>query len=1149
MRKTQRIRATHMFSLVATVLFVFLTYCAPAFAQTLTTSAIAGTVTDPTGGVVPNAKVTVTSVGTNSVRTTVTNPEGNYTVWQLTPGDYRVRVEASGFRAEERGPISLIVSQTATVNISLEVGKSTEVVEVSAAAELIQTTNPNTTRTVTATQISELPNPGGDLTYLAQVAPGALMNSSGGYGNVEFNGLPSGSVNYTMDGLDDNDPFLNLNNSGATNLLLGSDAVQEVTVNTVSYATDQGRLSAAQINYTTKSGTSQLHGMAHETWNGSRFNSADFFTNLAGASKPRSNVNQFAGQVGGPIIKNKLFFFNDIEGTRIVVPVVESNIAFPSAAFQSYVLNTSLPAAGNSAEIPFYQNIFKLYGSGAGTPYPTLNCPFDVGGGPPAIANDGTGCAVHRTYGLSNHARETLWTIKIDQNHGDKDTIWYRFQLDNGVQPTATDPVNPIFNAISLQPERNANAGWTHSFSPNLVNQFNPGFAWYTAIFGPPDLAKTLAVFPEALGSFFGIGTYPFTDMNGNGWIWPQGRNVTQWQLNDNLTWTKGKHTFIFGANLRRVLVSDHDFGYFNTPTVIPASLTSFANGIADLSIQSFPITLSEPIGIVNLDSFLMDTFKVSPKFTFTYGVRAAWNGDPIDQHGLYSRPTGDFYSINHDVTIPPDQVLKSTPYLFPSTQAILWQPRAAIAYEVRPNTVFRAGFGVFSDIFPASLADSLAENAPYDPQFVVSGLVANIPGGAIASAVAADQAFNAAYSSGVVSCAAPNAPANCVPPFGITTVPSGQYQYPYSLQWSAGIEQQFASSWALRVQYVGTRQVHEPYEVNPDSQQLACPGCFAPFPAAQVDPRFTYVTQYIAGAGSNYNGLQVNTTKRLSHGLAFAIDYTYSHCLDSISNGGIFSFNGNGGQNFTNAIPGELYRNYGDCDYDIRHALNGNFSYQLPFHASNGLLNQIVRGWQVTGDVFLRGGFPFSAMTASCGSDINPSGTTNPPCYASQVPGVSPYAKWQTLPSTQAGQVQWLNPNAFVSMTDTSNVNAAGVPACVNPTSLAEGYTPQLCQFGTIGRNTLRAPDFRWPDIFVTKKFKLSERYTLRVDGQFYNAFNHPNFTYPGSTLGVPGAASTLTGVGTITSEVTPPTGLLGSYLGGDNSVRMIAFQARLEF
>jgi hypothetical protein len=161
----------------------------------------------------------------------------------------------------------------------------------------------------------------------------------------------------------------------------------------------------------------------------------------------------------------------------------------------------------------------------------------------------------------------------------------------------------------------------------------------------------------------------------------------------------------------------------------------------------------------------------------------------------------------------------------------------------------------------------------------------------------------------------------------------------------------------------------------------------------------------------------------------------------------------------------------------------------------------------------------------------------------------VSPYAKWQTLPSTQAGQIQWLNPNAFVSMTDTSNVNAAGVPACVNPTSLAEGYTPQLCQFGTIGRNTLRAPDFRWPDIFVTKKFKLSERYTLRVDGQFYNAFNHPNFTYPGNSVGVPGAASTLTGVGTITSEVTPPTGLLGSYLGGDNSVRMIAFQARIEF
>jgi hypothetical protein len=1139
MQKIVRIQATHMLSLVATFLFVALVYCASAFAQTLTTGAIAGTVTDPTGAVVPNAKVTVTSLGTGSARTVTTGPAGSYTVPQLTPGDYRVRVEATGFRTNERGPITLIVSQIADVDITLEIGKATEVVEVSSQAALIQTLNPNTTTTVTSSQISQLPNPGGDLTFLAQVAPGALMNSSGGYGNVEYNGLPSGANNFTIDGLDDNDPFLNLNNSGATNLLLGMDAIQEVTVNTTSYATDQGRLSAAQINYTTKSGTNQFHGTAHETWNGSRFNSADYFTNLTGSTKPRSNVNQFAGQVGGPIMKDKLFFFADLEGTRIVVPVVETNISYPSAAYQSYVLNTSLPAAGNSAEIPFYQNMFKLYGSGSGVPVPAIGCPFDVGGAPAAVASDGTGCLVHNSFSLSNHAKETLFTIKIDQNHGTKDTIWYRFQLDNGTQPTYTDPINAIFDAISIQPERNANAGWTHTFSPTLVNQFNPGFAWYTAIFKPLSLSATTAAFPEVLGN---LGTFPFTALGGEDYVWPQGRNVMQWQLNDNLTWTFGKHSFIFGENLRRVLVSDHDFGFFNTPYTLLASLDSFSNGVGDLSIQSFPITLSEPVGVVNLDSFFMDTFKVTSKFTFTYGIRAAWNGDPVNQHGLYSRPSGSFDSFSHDVTIPPNQVLKSTSYLLPSTPAILWQPRGAIAYQFQHNTVFRAGFGVFSDIFPASLSDALAENAPYDPQFFVGGLLANIPGGVISQAVAADQAFNSAFSSGVVSCANPTAPANCVPQFGITTVPSGKYQWPYSLQWSAGIDQQFGNSWGLKVQYVGTRQVHEPYEVNPDSQQTACPGCFAPYPLAQADPRFSAVTQYVAGAGSSYNGLQVNTTKRLTHGLQFALNYTYSHCIDTISNGGIFGFGGPTA--FTNAIPGELYRSRGDCDYDIPNALNGNYVYALPFHSSNGLLNRIIGGWQVTGNVFLRGGFPFSATTPSCTSFVNPSDTTNPPCYANQVPGVNPYAKFQNLPSTQPGQVQWLNPNAFVSTIDTSTGE------CVNPSTLAEGVSPQLCQFGSIGRNTLRAPHFRWSDMFVTKRFKLTEKLALRVDGQFYNVFNHPNFTYPTSAnVGVPGTASTLTGVGTISAEVTPPTGLLGSFLGGDNAVRMIAFQARIEF
>lgn len=1126
-----------------------------ATAQTSTTGAISGTVTDPSGGVVPNATVTATSTGTGASRTVQTGPSGTYDFPQLPLGEYRLNVKASGFRSADVGPITVQVAQAVTQNIALELGQATQTVEVSAQGSVIQVDNPNTTTTVSAQAIANLPNPGGDLTFEAQFAPGGVMNNTGGYGNVEFNGLPATSNNFTIDGLDANDPFLNLNNSGATNLQLGLDAIQEVSVNTTSYATDQGRLGASQINYTTKSGTNQIHGQLHEIWNGSRFNTADYFVNATGGQKPRSNVNEFGGNVGGPIIKDKWFYFADVEGTRIAIPVIQSNITYPSAAYQNYVLNTALPNGGfdpvfdrtlpaEPAEIPFYKQVFNLYGTNpTGSALPEIGCPFDVGGTPNGM-DDGNGCAVQRTFNLINFAKETLITGKVDRA-GVKNQLWWRFQADNGTQPTAKDPINSLFDAISIQPERNGNMGWTHTFGPTLVNNFNPGFAWYKAIFGPPDLAKTLSTFPIVLGS-------NFTLLGGTDYIWPQGRDVTQWQLNDTFTWTRGTHEVKFGANMRRVLVSDHDFGFFNTPYVATFDLPAFTFGAADLSEQAFPVSLNEPIGIVNLDTFFDDTFKVTPKFTFTYGIRATWNSNPKNQQNLYAELPGDFFSISHDVNQPLNQVISAgQSYLFRTgTPLIFWQPRMAIAYQLKQNTVIRGGFGVFSDLFPASLADSMGENPPFDPTFVggpfgspgIGGtaIAPGVPGSITAADAAANAALQAGFRSGALSCASPNAPAppNCVPSASVTAVPSGQMQYPYSMQWSLGVEQQWANNWGLQVQYVGTRAVHQPFNEQVNGFQTACAGCFSPWPFNNpTDQRLGGVTQYVAGAMSTYSGLQTSLTKRLSHGLALTGNYTWSHCLDTVSNaGGGFSPTSN-----VNPIVGELYRNYGNCDYDVRHSFNGNYVYQLPFHSSSGWLNQAIGGWQVSGDLFLRTGFPFSVTSSSCDTYIiQGSGL----CFANQVPGVNPYSKLMTIQGvTQPGQVQWLNPAAFQSVIDPSTdtcIGAGGV----------EANTAANCQYGTMGRNTLFGPGFFWSDFFLTKRFKLTERFALRIDGQFYNVFNHPSFNMSGNPGGgIPGNAATTVGFGTINEEVKPPTGLLGAGLGGDNAVRMIAFQARLEF
>ncbi len=308
-------------------------------------------------------------------------------------------VAASGFAAAESEPTAIGVGRTVSLNFSLHVQSNIQTVEVTAQQGLLSLDNPNMTTTIEAETIKSLPNPGQDLTYVAQFAQGALMNTAGssndakapgGYGNVEFNGLPATSNGYILDGYDSNDPWLGLNIGLSTNLVIGLDAVQEATVNTNSFAVDQGRYAVAQINYFTKSGTNAFHGDLYELWNGSLFNAEDYFlhaNDMPGeiAHKPRSTVNEFGVSVGGPIRKNKLFFFGHYEGIRMALPLV-SQITLPTPAYQQYVLGqlavggtdpvtgSSLPA--EPAEIPFYQSMFSLLPPPGGSPVPIVGCPL-----------------------------------------------------------------------------------------------------------------------------------------------------------------------------------------------------------------------------------------------------------------------------------------------------------------------------------------------------------------------------------------------------------------------------------------------------------------------------------------------------------------------------------------------------------------------------------------------------------------------------------------------------------------------------------------------------------------------------------------------------------------------------------------------------
>ncbi|MGB0001086.1 MAG: carboxypeptidase regulatory-like domain-containing protein [Candidatus Acidiferrales bacterium] len=1136
----------------------------PAFSQGETTSAIVGEVRDVSGATVPNAIVTVTNKETSLRRNASTDDAGRFNFPQLKPGTYIVRVEAVGFEPQENDSVISALGQKQNVDFTLQVAQSKQTVEIRSDTPILNPENANTSTTLSAHTLENLPNPGGDLTYPLQFAAGALINTAGsgndfvggtnGYGNVEFNGLPALSNGYIVDGLETNDPLTNLNSGLSTNLVLGLNSISEVTVNTLSYAVDQGRYGASQVNYVTKSGSNEFHGNLYELWNGSRFNAANYFTNATpGNHKPRSTVNHFGGSVGGPIIHNKLFFFFDSEWVRIALPIVTA-ATVPTSAFQNYVLQ-QLPLGGTDSvtgsiyqpspqSVPFYQKMFSLYRNTNGTPLAVLGCPFDSGGGAPAIPNDGNGCANRQSVSHSSDDHEQVQTVRIDYNIDEKNTTWYRFQTDNGLQAAYTDPINPLFNALSPQPLYSFAAGYTHVFSQNLVNYFNPAFSWYGSLFGPSDFDKTLAAFPIVLQ---GLGANaPFTTIGGLDNTWIQGRRASRFFINDNLAWSHGAHELRFGTNTRIFRLNDFDFGQGSVPTVTYTTLPQFIYGVASTATKTFPTSPNEPFNFLNLDLYAQDTWKVTRTLTWTFGLRDTLNSNPLNPHQHIARLRGSFDSISHDVNQPLNAAIQTgLGNIFSSTPLAILQPRTAIAWQFDSKSVLRAGFGIFSDILPGSVVDGVGMNPPYVKSFqggllgTVGGtqVAPGVPNSAVDATIAANSTFTSGFPQGELSCSSPQAnPSNCLLPVAITAVPSGKLHAPYFMEWSLGVEHQFGTTGSVHVQYVGTRAVNQPYLTQVNGYQTVCDGCFAPFPYAEpTDPRFGAVTQLSTGANSHYNGLQTSASKRLGHGLMGQINYTFSRCMDTVSNGGFLQFSAGG---ILSPLPGDLARDYGPCDYDIRHNLNAQYTYQFPSKVENRFLGYALNGWQISGTVFWHSGIPFSVLSTpySANGDgiVNGSG----PQFASVVPGQPLYAHNPISGVTQPGTVQWLNPDAFVSAVDPSTGACAG------------GDSPANCQFGTLGRNALRGPDFAWSDFYVTKWFALTERVKLRFDVQFFNVFNHPNFGLPSMVLaGIPGKPSTQTGFGALTYTTSPPTGLLGVGLGGDSTPRMIAFQLRLEF
>jgi hypothetical protein len=574
--------------------------------------------------------------------------------------------------------------------------------------------------------------------------------------------------------------------------------------------------------------------------------------------------------------------------------------------------------------------------------------------------------------------------------------------------------------------------------------------------------------------------------------------------------------------------------------------LPQYVYGVASTAAQTFPESANEPFNFLNLDLYAQDTWKVTKTLTWTFGLRDTFNSNPLNPHNQMARLQGSFDSIFHNVNQPLDAAIQTgVGNVFTSTPLAILQPRTAIAWQFESKSVLRAGFGIFSDILPGSIADVVGVNPPYVKTFeggllgTVGGtaIAPGVPNSAVDAAVAANRTFSSGFAQGQLSCASPQAnPATCLPPVAMTALPEGELHAPYFMEWSLGLEHELGTTVSLHAQYVGTRAVNQPYLTQVNGYQSVCQGCFAPFPyALPTDPRFGAVTQFSTGANSHYDGLQLTAMKRLGHGLMGQINYTWSRCMDEVSNGGFLQFSSGG---ILSPLPGELARNYGPCDYDIRHNLSAQYVYQLPLKVRGRSLGFALNGWQVSGTAFWHSGLPFSVLSTPYSANGNGVVNGGGPQFASIVPGVPLYEHIPIPGVTQPGTIQWLNPNAFVSAVDPSSGACNG------------GDTPAYCQFGNLGRNALRGPDFAWSDFYLTKWFPVTERVKLRFDVQFFNVFNHPNFALPSMVLaGIPGKPSTQTGFGALAYTTSPPTGLLGVGLGGDSTPRMIAFQLRAEF
>lgn len=1123
--------------LCLTALLLFLAQF--VFGQTITTADAVGVVSDTSGGVVPNAQVSIKSSESGETRSATTNGQGQYRFPLMKPGQYEVSATSAGLKSNT-SKITLLVGQAQTVDITMNPQGTTTAIEVTADASLLQTENANRETTFNKQQVDDLPMAGGDLTTLAMTAPGIRVNVTGGSGNMNANGIPGSSILYTIDGMDQNDPANNLNNSGASNNLLGANAVGEVAVVMNAYSPQYGRMAGAQVNMVGLTGSNQLHGNLFYNFNWEKLNANAFFANASGTPRGRSDAHQFGGRIGGPIKKNKIFFFFDDENLRYILPA-SGVVSLPSPALQTYAL-----AHVSAAQLPLYQAYFKLTNGSPGLNRAVL---VTNGTGQLQDGNNHMGCGINTFYGTptgtggffgkdtscavafgTNNTQlntEQNETVRTDVNLTNSQKLSVRYYHDAGVQATGTSPVSPLYNAISVQPSDQGSLNHSWVIRPSLVNTLTASYLWYSARFGVADFNATTAAMPEqigisdggALGGGFatvGGGTYP------NGF--PAGRNVAHYQINDDLSWTKGKHSFKAGIAAR---YDRYTYTSIAQSAFVGAyslgDLADFANGklgangnaLSTFS-QAYPVYGALHFNIPSDDFYFSDEWNVSKNLKLTYGARFEIDVNPscVEKCFVLTNVPFNATSYQGGASVPYNSTIQTKPNLFYSGEGIIVQPRVGIAWTPfgHSKTVIRTGIGLFSTNYTDGLAGTIAAQIPN--RFTPSGLnfgtvgLAADPTSSAASAQISANAFQSGFSAGYTLAQIQTAvkPATFSTP-SITSLPA-TYQAPKTLEWSFEIQQELSTHDSFSVSYVGNHGYNIAETVNANMFASATStknyGVFyGGLPSAAPDPRFVTVTQYYNNGISNYNSMTLQYRHNFSYGLSAQIHYTWSHALGTVA--------------FEN--PFNLSNSYGSLGFDNRHQVASDVLWNQPFKFDNKFVNAVARGWTLGVKLYVYSGAPFSVTDSKIATSVNSSGVLTPLA--------------DLLVSTQTAAT-------------CNKSTAVGTPCLVKAdfaTYPGSGVAaPLQTDWGNISANSFRGPGYFDIDTQLSRTFKIKEKVSMLFGIQAYNTLNHPNFANPSGAL-------TSGSFGQITSTLGPPTSIYGTGQGASVSGRLAVLTGRITF